>query len=551
MAKMEGVYSDEPLDGLLRVLVELGGDRLNLQTDADPVAFQGDRKLRLTLPSTSNATLQTLCGGMANAHTKTGSTQPSTFTYHCKSIGKFVVDVEGSFAPDEAARLHIRRLPNEVQAAVSTQATPSLAGAPVVGPSPTVTPSQRPAPPSVNEPLAAGAPSATVSRGTEPHSALSRGVVSPAAVSPAAVRLATHTHDWSNNPQLLTLVRQALDNDATDLHLTDGQPCRFRSAARLTSLGQEFHGVASLLDATQLETVNAGHAVDLALTFEGRARLRINAFKADSGLCAAIRFLPLEPPPLASLGLPPELLSALGDVPHGLVLVCGYTGSGKSTTMASLLHHRVSQNARHLITLESPLEYIIPQGHLSLVRQREVGAHVSSFAAGLRDALREDPDELMIGEMRDAETIGLALTAAETGHLVWSSLHSRTARSAIERIIDQVPAAAQRQVRGQLADSLRVVICQRLIAPDPEARGFASSRPVVAAEVMIINSAVAHLIREGKTEQLGVVIQSGKDAGMLPLEKDLARLVRQGRVSRAAARAQVTDQALFDRYTSA
>jgi twitching motility protein PilT len=157
----------------------------------------------------------------------------------------------------------------------------------------------------------------------------------------------------------------------------------------------------------------------------------------------------------------------------------------------------------------------------------------------------------MIGEMRDPETISLALTAAETGHLVWSSLHSRTARSAIERIIDQVPPPAQRQVRGQLADSLRAIVCQRLIKTDPDVGGADSPHAVVAAEVMTVNPAVAHLIREGKTEQLAVVIHSGKDAGMLPLEKDLARLVRQGRISRAAARQEVLDPALFDRYADA
>lgn len=510
MAKMEGQFSDEPIDGLLRVLIELGGDRLNLHTDADPVAFQGERKLRLTLPPTSNATLQTLCGSMAVAHSTSGSSAPTTFIYNCKSIGKFVIDIEGSFAPDEVARLHIRRLPVE---SVMNAVGPAAVAQNAVGP-------------------------ATVAQNAVPSPA-------PAAV----VAPSTQPGDWTRNHALVTLLRQALDEQATDLHLTDGQTAIVRRGGRLSAVGRVFEGVASLLDQGQRNEVERGHAVDLALTFESRARLRINAFKAESGLCAAIRFLPLEPPALSSLGLPAELLSALGDVPHGLVLICGYTGSGKSTTMAALLHQRVSQTPRHLITLESPLEYIISGGSCSLVRQREVGVHVASFATGLRDALREDPDELMIGEMRDAETIGLALTAAETGHLVWSSLHARTARSAVERIIDQVPPAAQRQVRGQLADSLRVIVCQRLISPEHEARGFAE-RAVVAAEVMIVNSAVAHLIREGKTEQLGVVIQSGKDAGMLPLEKDLARLVRQGRISRAAARSEVSDPALFDRYAS-
>src|SRR5690606_40931575 len=185
------------------------------------------------------------------------------------------------------------------------------------------------------------------------------------------------------------------------------------------------------------------------------------------------------------------------------------------------------------------------------VRQREVPRHVPTFAAGLRDALREDPDEIVIGEMRDAETIGLASTAAETGHLVWSSLHSRTARSAIERIVDQVGPEVARQLRAQLADSLRAVVSQRLVYGENEAgRAAAGARPraVVAAEVMTVTPAVAHLIREGKTEQLAIAVHSGKDAGMLPLERDLARLVKQGKLSRVVARAHADDPALFDRY---
>lgn len=509
MAKMAGLYSDEPLDGLLRVLVELGGDRLNLQTDTDPVAFQGERKLRLTLPETSNGTLQTLCGSMAMAHGKSGSSSPSTFTYSCKGCGLFAVDIEGSFAPDEVVRLHIRKVPADIAAASAQPRTAAVTAEPEL----------------VAPPF--GAPTAPH---TTPHDWPQNG-----------------TPSWTHDKELLTLLRQALDHHATDLHLTDGHACMMRTAGNLVTLGRPVQCVASLLDDTQLRAVQAGHAVDLAITFESRTRLRINAFRAEAGLCAAIRLLPLEPPPIATLGLPTELLAAVADAPHGLVLVCGYTGAGKSTTLAALLQQRVQQRPRHLITLENPIEYVISGGDRSLVRQREVGLHVPTFASGLRDALREDPDELLIGEMRDEETIGLALTAAETGHVVWSSLHSRTARSAIERIIDQVPVDAQRQVRAQLADSLRAVVCQRLVS---DAHGSPRARPVVAAEVMTMTPAVAHLIREGKTEQLGVVIHSGKEAGMLPLEKDLARLVRQGRLSRAAARAEVTDHALFERYAA-
>jgi twitching motility protein PilT len=351
MTKMEGQYSDEPLDGLLRVLVELGGDRMSLQTDTDPVAFHGERKLRLTLPSTSTGMLQTLCGRMAATHTATGMTHPSSFTYYCKNVGTFVVDIEGSFAPHEVARLHIRRTPAD--ATTLNVSAPLGKHAPVVASS-----------------AVAPAPSAAI--------AAARSAPPPSNGS------------WTHDKELLTLLRQALDSHATDLHLTDGQPSVMRRASSLITIGRPFEGVASLLNDEQLNAVHGGHAVDLGLTFESRARLRVNVFRAESGLCAAIRFLQLDAPELSTLALPSELLSALGDVPHGLILICGYTGSGKSTTLAALLADRVAQRSRHLITLESPIEYLIPGGSRSLVRQREVGAHVSTFAAGLRDALRED-----------------------------------------------------------------------------------------------------------------------------------------------------------------
>ncbi len=506
---MEHEFAGEALDGLLNVLVELGGDQLLLQSNSEPVARLGERKLRVTLPETSNATLQTLCGRMATAHAQGGG-KASLFTYRSKSHGSFQLEIDGDFAPEALVRIQIGRSAGKTKPSGGPVA-PSVDQVPIEAPRPS---SQRFAP--------------------EPGLGPSLGAAAPT---------------WLDEPEFAKLLRHALDSGATDLHLTDDESPKLRNALGLVNLGGNFEGVSRILTADQARAVAEGKAVDLAATFEARARLRINVFRARAGLCAAIRFLPVRPPAVGGLGLPAEVVG-IGELNHGLVLICGTTGSGKSTTLAAMLQERVHARPRHVITLESPIEHVFDAGSHSLVRQREVGQHVTSFAAGLRDALREDPDELVIGEMRDAETIGLALTAAETGHLVWSSLHSRTARSAIERIVDQVSPASQRQVRGQLADSLRAVISQRLIRADGEgARGNSTKgRLVVAAEVLIVTPAVAHLIREGKTEQLNVAVHSGKDAGMLPLEKDLARLVKQGKLTRATARTHADDPALFDRY---
>lgn len=282
--------------------------------------------------------------------------------------------------------------------------------------------------------------------------------------------------------------------------------------------------------------------MDFGQSHQSGTRLRVNVFKTAQGLCAAVRLLPSAPPPLDRLGLPPEVLN-LSRAPHGLILVCGHTGAGKSTTLASFVQTLLGRSPGICITLESPIEYHLSAANAqSLIRQREVGTHVESFPIGLRDALREDPDLLLIGEMRDAETAALALTAAETGHLVLSSLHSRTAASTIQRIVDLFPPTQHAQVRSQLADSLRAVVSQRLL-PSRQ-----PGKRVVAAEVLTLNAAAAHHIREGRTEQLPTCIQSGKEDGMLPLERDLARLVNEGKVEREVARAAANTASLFDRY---
>jgi twitching motility protein PilT len=334
---------------------------------------------------------------------------------------------------------------------------------------------------------------------------------------------------------------------ASDVHLTQGRPPIARVDGELRTLrGVESPEISALLqDRTQLERVLAGRSVDLGLDVPAIGRLRVNVYAAGDGLCAAIRILSREAPLLSELQLP-SMVQSLVSLPHGLVIACGPTGSGKSTTLAALARQALTLRARVLITLEDPIEYRIPPGcEGGLVRQREIGREVSDFATGLRDALREDPDILLIGEMRDAETIGLALTAAETGHLVLASLHSRSSASAVERIVDAYPPERQRQIRVQLADSLRAVIAQRLL---PRADG---SGRVPAVEFLRVNFGVANLIREGKTPQILTAMQSGGEDGMVQLERSLADLVRAGLVPVQAARSVASDPKALDDYLGA
>jgi twitching motility protein PilT len=285
-------------------------------------------------------------------------------------------------------------------------------------------------------------------------------------------------------------------------------------------------------------------SVDLGLSLGGRARARLNVYRTHRGLAAALRFLPEAPRSLDDLGAPLPL-EDLAMLPSGLVLTTGATGSGKSTTLAALAATALRRRSIVLVTLEDPIEHELfappPGAHVSVVRQRQIGREVADFPSGLRDALREDPDVILIGEMRDAESIALALTAAETGHLVLASLHARSAASAVDRIVDATPAAKQGQVRQQLADALRAVVAQRLL---PRIGGGR----VLAAEILRGTTAVSSAIREGKTGVLKSAMQSGRSAGMIPLERSIADLVRARIVALEAARAACLDVEALEGY---
>jgi twitching motility protein PilT len=323
-----------------------------------------------------------------------------------------------------------------------------------------------------------------------------------------------------------------------------GEPAFARIDGHLSLLQAGAHDIRELLGAAaDFATTRASS--DHSLRSPSAGRLRVHVYRSGGLPALAVRLLPPEIPSLSALGFPNELKD-LATLPNGLVLLTGPAGSGKSTTAAALCQELIRLRSVMLLTLEDPVEYTFDTRQTnSIVRQRQIGLDVADFVSGLRDALREDPDVLLIGEMRDAESISLALTAAETGHLVFGTMHSRGAASAIERIIDAYPAARQQQLRVQLSESLRAVLAHRLL---PHARG---SGRALALEVLRRNSAVANLIREGKTPQLTTAMQSSRKEGMVLLERSLADLCRSGVIDERQAFAAANDQDCLMEYLHA
>jgi twitching motility protein PilT len=338
-----------------------------------------------------------------------------------------------------------------------------------------------------------------------------------------------------------SFVGRAAALGASDLHLAQGEPAFVRVDGRLRPLSGNIVDLRALLARVIHEMPAPGRSIDVGVDVPQVGRIRLHVYETARGLAAAVRLLPPSAPSFASLRMPAAFDDVV-DGRDGLVLVCGATGSGKSTTLAALAQEALRRRSVLLVTLEDPIEYALDASNASIVRRRQVGRDVADFASGLRDALREDPDVLLVGEMRDPETIALALTAAETGHLVLASLHSRSTASAIERIVDTYPPERQRQIRVQLADSLRMVVAQRLL---PRARG---SGRVPAIEVLRITHATASLIRDGRTAQLATALQAGRREGMMALEHCLAELVAAGEVTVEEARAAANDPASFTMY---
>ncbi len=326
------------------------------------------------------------------------------------------------------------------------------------------------------------------------------------------------------------LLAQVISHGASDLHLSVGKPPSIRVDGQIWPLEGEptlkpdraRALVESALSDQQLRQFDDDLELDTSYTAEGVGRFRLNVFVQRGHVGAVLRAIPLAIPEFSDLGLP-ESVAAFADAPRGLVLVTGPTGSGKSTTLASLVDIVNRTRRAHIMTVEDPIEFLHSHKQ-STVNQREVGQDTRSFAAALKHVLRQDPDVILVGEMRDLETIATALTAAETGHLVFGTLHTQSAAQSIDRIVDVFPAHQQQQIRTQLAGTLRGVVTQQLVPLIGKGR-------VVAAEVLVVTNAVRTLIREGKSHQIASTMQSGARQGMQTMDHCLAQLVRDGRIT--------------------
>ena len=333
---------------------------------------------------------------------------------------------------------------------------------------------------------------------------------------------------------------EVLERRASDLHITAGAPPTIRIRGRLTPL-EDFpmltpadtrEIVYSILNNDQRQRLETDWQVDLAYAIPGRARFRVNAYFQRSAIGAAFRLIPAQIQTVEELGLPP-IVHELVKKPRGFVLCTGPTGSGKSTSLASMINEINETREEHIMTVEDPIEFL-HKHKKCLVNQRELGSDAQSFAAALKSALRQDPDVILVGEMRDLETIGTALTAAETGHLVFATLHTQDTPQTIDRIIDVFPPHQQDQVRVQLSVALQGIITQTLL---PTADGAGRC---LAAEILVPTPAIRNLIREGKTHQIYSVLQTSASAGMQTMDSSLASLVRSGKITRQLAEARST-----------
>jgi twitching motility protein PilT len=335
--------------------------------------------------------------------------------------------------------------------------------------------------------------------------------------------------------ELVAALHEVIYQRASDLHITVGAPPTIRVDGALRPAAstepwnndRTMKALSSLLSERQAEIFHRELELDFAFTVSANARFRVNFYQQRGSVGAAFRLIPTEIKQLKELGVP-ESIGGFSQLPRGLVLVTGPTGSGKSTTLAALVDLVNSTRADHIVTVEDPIEFMHVHKK-AIVNQREVGHDTHSFNNALKHVLRQDPDVILIGELRDLETISVALTAAETGHLVFATLHTQDAAQTIDRVIDVFPPHQQDQVRAQLAGTLQGVVCQTLIKR-ANGRGRA-----VATEVLMMTPAIANLIREGKTYQIASMMQAGRDSGMHTMDQHLADLVNSGIITRKAA----------------
>jgi twitching motility protein PilT len=347
-------------------------------------------------------------------------------------------------------------------------------------------------------------------------------------------------------PRIEILLDEVIKKKASDLHLQVGlMPMLRVDGALMPVTGADIlneEGVEALifaiLDEDQKQILLKDKEFDFSFAYGDLGRFRVNAFHERGNLAAALRLIPNEILSIEQLGLP-QIVNKFTDLPRGLVLVTGPTGSGKSTSLAAMVNEININKSRHIITIEDPIEYT-HKSQKSVIVQREVHYDTYSFSAALRSALREDPDVVLIGEMRDLETIASAITIAETGHLVFATLHTNGAAQSIDRMIDVFPPHQQPQIRAQLSNILMAIVSQRLIPTIGGGR-------IAAAEILIANSAVRNIIREGKTHQLEAVIQTGSEVGMQQMDKTLVNLVHAGTITYEEARNVAVDLEELDR----
>ena len=329
------------------------------------------------------------------------------------------------------------------------------------------------------------------------------------------------------------LVAYAKERNCSDIHITVGTNVAIRRYGTLEILDpaptaeESRNMIFSVLEQDEVDEVLSGKDIDVGVMLRDETRIRVNVYHQRNNIAASIRILNQYIPTFEELGLPP-VIEDIAQKPRGLVLVTGPTGSGKSTTLASMVEYINNKYPCHIMTIEDPIEYVYPHNK-AMIHQREVGKDVETFSGALRSALREDPDIILVGEMRDFETISAAITAAETGHLVLSTLHTTSASQTVERIIDACPLEGQNQIRAQFANVIRGVFTQNLL---PRADGTGR---VLATEVLVATTGIANLIRESKTIQIPSMIQSGKQLGMHTMNDDLANLVHYGIVTRTEA----------------
>ena len=350
-------------------------------------------------------------------------------------------------------------------------------------------------------------------------------------VQPTSV-LTPQTQQQTNDKTAYTMAKlltEVIMRGASDLHLTAGYVPLVRIDGTLVPSGDKILTpddtrdlIMSIIPDSKKDLLEVNKEVDLAYAFEGKARFRINAFYEQGTLSAAFRLIPQEIRSIEDLNLP-DIYHQFAKMRQGLILVTGPTGSGKSTTLAAIINEINNTRAEHIITIEDPIEYVFPKSK-AMVDQREMHEDTHSWEVALKSAMRQDPDVILVGEMRDYETIAAAITLAETGHLVFATLHTNSAAQTIDRIIDVFPEHQQAQIRIQLSMVLQAVVSQRLVPLQTSGRRAVS-------EIMLVTSAIRNLIREAKTHQIDNVISTSSELGMRTIEKGLVKLVREGLIT--------------------